>query len=372
MSTKPRILVVDDEDQNLRLMEALLIPLDYEVVLARDGMEALEKVKETPPDVILLDVMMPKMDGFEVARRLKEDEETRIIPIVMVTALTGVEDRVKALDAGANDFLSKPVDKTELRARVSSLIQVKAYYDYMRNYQEELNRSNQELEQFAYVTSHDLREPLRMMTSFAQALEKRYQGKLDDTADEYIQFIVDGADRMQRLIDDILTYSRVTTRTSPFEPVKMEDILQTVLVNLTVATEESKAEITHDPLPVINADASQMGQVMQNLVGNAIKFFEDDKPPVIHVSASQEGAEWVFSVKDNGIGIDPELFERMFDLFKRLVPQDKYPGTGVGLAVTKKIIQRHGGRIWVDSQPGEGSTFFFSIPLEAKSEEDGK
>ncbi len=371
MASNPRILVVDDEDQNLRLMEAMLIPLDYEVSLARDGMEALEKVKETPPDVILLDVMMPKMDGFEVARRLKEDEETKIIPIVMVTALQGVEDRVKALEAGANDFLTKPVDKTELRARVSSLLQVKAYYDYMRNYQEELNRSNKELEQFAYVTSHDLREPLRMMTSFAQALEKRYKDKLDKTADEYIQFIVDGAERMQTLIDDILTYSRVTTRTLPFEPVEMEEILQTVLVNLTVAAEQAKAKITHDPLPVINADSSQMGQVIQNLIANAIKFFEGEFP-VIHISARQEGEEWVFSVKDNGIGIDPELFDRMFDLFKRLHPQDKYPGTGVGLAVTKKIVERHGGRIWVESQPGEGATFYFSIPLETKSEEDGK
>ena len=204
MKSNPRILVVDDEDQNLRLMEAMLIPLDYEVSLARDGMEALERVRKIPPDVILLDIMMPKMDGFEVTRRLKEVEETKIIPIIMVTALREVEDRVKALEAGANDFLTKPVDKTELRARVNSLLQVKAYSDHMRNYQKELNRSNKELEQFAYVASHDLREPLRMMTSFAQSLEKRYKDKLDKTADEYIHFIVDGAARMQGLIDDIL------------------------------------------------------------------------------------------------------------------------------------------------------------------------
>lgn len=239
----------------------------------------------------------------------------------------------------------------------------------LKQMMEELDRSNKELEQFAYVTSHDLREPLRMMTSFAQALEKRYKDKLDQAAGEYIQFIVDGAARMQTLIDDILTYSRVTTRTLPFEPVKMEEILRTVLVNLTIAAEEAKAKITHDPLPVINADSSQMGQVMQNLIANAIKFFEEGSP-VIHISAKQEDGEWLFSVKDNGIGIDPELFDRMFDLFKRLNPQDKYPGTGVGLAVTKKIVQRHGGRIWVESQPGEGATFYFTIPLETKSEED--
>ena len=355
MKSNPRILVVDDEELNLRLIEAMLTPLGYELSFARNGIEALEKVKESPPDVILLDIMMPKMDGYEVARRLKEDEGTRIIPIVMVTALKEVGDRVKALEAGATDFLTKPVDKTELRARVNSLVQVKAY-------QEELNRSNKELEQFAYVVSHDLREPLRMVTSFAQSLEKRYKDKLDKTADEYIQFIVDGAARMQRLIDDILLYSRVSTRALPFELVEMERVLQTVLGNLGIAATEAEAKITHDPLPVIKADPSQMGQVLQNLIANAIKFSRKGEPPVVHISARKENKEWVFSVKDSGIGIDPELFGRLFVLFQRLHTQDEYPGTGIGLAVTKKIVERHGGRIWIESEPGKGSTFHFSIP----------
>jgi len=309
--------------------------------------------------------MMPKMDGYEVARRLKEDEATKIIPIVMVTALKEVGDRVKALEAGATDFLTKPVDRTEVRARVSSLVQVK-------DYQEELNRSNKELEQFAYVVSHDLREPLRMVTSFAQSLEKRYKEKLDKTADEYINFIVDGAARMQRLIDDILLYSRVSTRAKPFEPVEMENILMTVLSNLSVAIDEAKADITSDLLPAINADTSQMGQVLQNLIANAIKFSKPGERPAVHISARKENKEWVFSVKDNGIGIDPELFGRLFVLFQRLHTQDQYPGTGIGLAVTKKIVERHGGRIWIDSKPGEGATFFFSIPAELRIEEHGK
>jgi len=325
----------------------------------------LEVVKESSPDVILLDIMMPKMDGYEVARRLKEDEATKIIPIVMVTALKEVGDRVKALEAGATDFLTKPVDRTEVRARVSSLVQVK-------DYQEELNRSNKELEQFAYVVSHDLREPLRMVTSFAQSLEKRYKEKLDKTADEYINFIVDGAARMQRLIDDILLYSRVSTRAKPFEPVEMENILMTVLSNLSVAIDEAKADITSDLLPAINADTSQMGQVLQNLIANAIKFSKPGERPAVHISARKENKEWVFSVKDNGIGIDPELFGRLFVLFQRLHTQDQYPGTGIGLAVTKKIVERHGGRIWIDSKPGEGATFFFSIPAELRIEEHGK
>ncbi len=226
----------------------------------------------------------------------------------------------------------------------------------------ELDRSNKELEQFAYVTSHDLREPLRMMTSFSQSLEKRYKDKLDSTANEYIHFIVDGAARMQKLIDDILLYSRVTTRALPFEPVEMNGVVQDALVNLRASIEETKAVITCDPLPTIQADPSQMVQVMQNLIGNAIKF-HNEEPPVVHISANQEDKEWIFSVKDNGIGMDPELFGRLFNLFQRLHPPDKYPGTGVGLAVTKKIVQRHGGRIWVESQPGKGSTFYFGIPF---------
>ncbi len=235
----------------------------------------------------------------------------------------------------------------------------------------ELDRSNKELEQFAYVTSHDLREPLRMMTSFSQSLEKRYKDKLDSTANEYIHFIVDGAARMQKLIDDILLYSRVTTRALPFESVDMDGIVQDALVNLRASIEETKATITHDKLPIIQADPSQMVQVMQNLIGNAIKFHREEVPPIVHISAMQEGNEWIFSVNDNGIGMDPELFGRLFNLFQRLHPPDKYPGTGVGLAVTKKIVQRHGGRIWVESEPDKGSTFYFSIP-DVNGAQDGK
>ena len=235
----------------------------------------------------------------------------------------------------------------------------------------ELDRSNKELEQFAYVTSHDLREPLRMMTSFSQSLEKRYKGKLDQTADEYIHFIVDGAARMQRLIDDILIFSRVTTRASPFEAVEMEQILQDAMVNLKGSIQDSGAVVTRATLPLVHVDPSQMVQVMQNLVGNAIKFHREGQPPKVHVSASREGTEWVFSVKDNGIGIDPELFGRLFNLFQRLHPQNKYPGTGVGLAVTKKIIERHGGRVWIESQPDRGSTFYFTIPIETQQTAQG-
>lgn len=255
-------------------------------------------------------------------------------------------------------------------AGIQDITERKLAEEQLKQTMAELDRSNKELEQFAYVTSHDLREPLRMMTSFSQLLEKRYKDKLDQTAGEYISFIVDGAARMQRLIDDILLFSRVTTRALPFEPVEMKRIMQDALENLRVSIDEKKARITYKDLPVVQADPSQMVQILQNLIGNAIKFHREEEPPVVHVSARQEGKEWIFSVKDNGIGIDPDLFSRLFHLFQRLHPQDKYPGTGVGLAVTKKIVQRHGGRIWVESHPGQGSTFFFSIPAGTTQRED--
>jgi PAS domain S-box-containing protein len=224
-----------------------------------------------------------------------------------------------------------------------------------------LKRSNRELEQFAYVASHDLQEPLRMVSSFTQLLAKRYQGKLDKDADEFIAYVVAGAKRMQALINDLLTYSRVDTRGKSFEPIDSEAVFDQAIANLRVAIEEGEAVITHDPLPSLIADDSQIVQLFQNLLGNAIKF-HGKEPPRIHVSAKQEGNEWVFSFRDNGIGIAPEYFDRIFVIFQRLHGREEYPGTGTGLAICKKIVERHGGRIWVESEPSKGSTFYFAIP----------
>ena len=225
----------------------------------------------------------------------------------------------------------------------------------------DLESSNKELEQFAYVASHDLQEPLRMVSSYTQLLAQRYEGQLDDTARKYIHYAVDGAIRMQTLINDLLAYSRVGMRSQPLAPTDSHSALGEAIRNLVVMIEENHAIVTNDDLPTVRADASQLVLVFQNLLANAIKFRREDLPRV-HVSAQDHGREWVFSVQDNGIGIAPQHAKRVFVIFQRLHTREEYPGTGIGLAVCQRIVERHGGKIWFESEPGKGATFFFTMP----------
>ena len=232
---------------------------------------------------------------------------------------------------------------------------------------EELNRSNEELGQFAYIASHDLQEPLRMVASYTQLLSRRYKGKLDADADEFIAFAVDGASRMQRLIEDLLAYSRVGTTGNELVDTSSEYALEQALQNLHWAIKDSGALVTHDPLPTVQADEMQLVQLFQNLVGNAIKY-QNPGIPRVHISAARYGmARWTFAVKDNGLGIDPQYFERIFGMFQRLHKRDEFSGTGVGLAICKKIVERHGGTISVESRPGHGSTFSFALARGEKA-----
>jgi len=226
---------------------------------------------------------------------------------------------------------------------------------------EELARSNGELEHFAYIASHDLQEPLRMVSSFTQRLAQRYKGQLDEKADQYIELAVGGCKRMQRLIEDLLKYSRVTTKGGPPVPVDSGTVLDGTLNDLRAAIAEAGAEITHDPMPIVAADATQLGQLFQNLIGNALKFHSAE-PPHVHISARRDHEWWTFAVADNGIGIDPQYYDRIFTVFQRLHTAEEYPGTGIGLSICKKIVERQGGRIWVESKPGRGSTFSFTLP----------
>jgi signal transduction histidine kinase len=234
--------------------------------------------------------------------------------------------------------------------------------EHLREMTDALARSNAELEQFAYIASHDLREPLRMVTSFVQMLHRRYHDKLDKDANSYIGFAVDGAQRMEQLIIDLLQYARVGTRGKELVPVDCNKIVQTVLQDLNIAIHESHTTVSiNGSLPTVQGDDVQLTQLFQNLIANAIKFRKPDEPPRIEISASRNEHEWTFNVRDNGIGIEPGFFEKIFVIFQRLHARDKYPGTGIGLAVCKRIVERHGGRIWVESEPGHGSIFHFTL-----------
>jgi PAS domain S-box-containing protein len=289
-------------------------------------------------------------DDFETMHRTKSGE----IRNVAVSA--------QALTLGEHQYLYVIFrDITELRQAQESL----------KQYADSLKRSNKELEHFAYVASHDLQEPLRKIGSFTELLARKYQGKLDEKADIYMGYIVDGAQRMQVLINDLLAFSRVTTQGKEFAPVDCNALLARVQQDLELALKESSARLSVGELPTVMADAVQLGQVFQNLIGNAIKYRAAGHPPEIGVAVEARDGDWLFSVRDTGIGIAPQYFERVFQLFQRLHTREEYSGTGIGLALCKKIVERHGGKIWLESAAGQGSTFFFTVP-RALGQEDGQ
>jgi light-regulated signal transduction histidine kinase (bacteriophytochrome) len=299
--------------------------------------EALQGLKETTPEL------------FEAFGRV---------------AMTGMPERLEVFVEQLAAWLAIAIYSTEkgyFIAVFDNITERKQAEENLMKILAELERSNKELEQFAYVASHDLQEPLRMVSSFTQLLARRYKDKLDQDAQDYINFAVNGANRMQRLIQDLLAYSRTVTRISPPAPVDVQNILGEALTNLQVVIRESEAMVTNDDLPVVMGGHTQLVQVLQNLLGNAIKFRSDEASPRIHISAEKAGMEWIISVKDNGMGIDPQYFERIFVLFQRLHAGDAYQGTGIGLALCKRIIQGYGGRIWVESEPGNGSIFHFTL-----------
>jgi len=251
----------------------------------------------------------------------------------------------------------------QLQATTVSKEELERAHDALSKRTEDLVRSNVELDQFASVVSHDVQEPLRMVTAYVRLLETQYGGKLDKDADEFIGFAVDGAKRMQGLIDDLLAYSRVGTRGKEFTATDCNVVLARTLLNIKTAIDESGAQVTQDQLPTVPGDEFQLGQLLQNLIGNAIKY-RGERPAEIHVGCERDGEMWRFAVTDNGIGIDPEYTERIFVIFQRLHTRQEYPGTGIGLAICKKIVERHRGKIWVESEPGKGSTFYFTLPIK--------
>ncbi len=304
------------------------------------------------------------LEDFNVDRLRLLDTQRALLNILDDLNQSG-EELQKAHDVLEVRVLERTAELQQSNIRLQAeMDERRKAEEALRRRTDELARSNADLEQFAYIASHDLQEPLRMISSYVQLLAKRYRGKLDQDADEFIFFASDGAFRMQGLINDLLTYSRVGTRGKRFEEVNLETVFAQALENLQLAVKEKNAVVTHDPLPTAYGDSGQLTQVFQNLIDNAIKF-HGEEPPRVHLSARLEGSECIFSVKDNGIGIAPEHLSRLFMLFQRLHTRREYPGTGIGLATCKRIVEWHGGKIWVGSSPGKGSTFFFGIPANS-------
>jgi signal transduction histidine kinase len=390
-----KILLVDDQPENLVALEAVLEHLGQELIKAHSGREALRHLLENDFAVILLDVKMPDMDGFECAAMIRERERSCDTPIIFLTALKSDEYLSRGYNMGAVDYLSKPIVPEVLRSKIAVFVELgrknnllkqqnlelqqlieerlRAEDDIrrlnadlerrVRERTQELSRSNEELRQFAYVASHDLQEPLRTVGSYAQLLAKRYKGQLDSDADEFVRYMVDGVTRMHVLLNDMLAYSRVTdSEAKAFKEADSGAILKSALMNLEATIKDNDAVITSADLPMVIGDDVQLTQVFQNLIANSIKYRRTARPE-IHVSAEQVDGAWHFSVRDNGIGIEEKYWGRIFGIFKRLHGRE-LPGTGMGLAICKKIVERHGGRIWVESKLGEGSNFQFTLPPE--------
>ncbi|MDM8549663.1 ATP-binding protein [Desulfobacterales bacterium HSG2] len=374
---KSKILIVDDKEENLYALRDVLREADAEIITATSSIEGLKATLNHEFALIILDVQMPEMDGYELAEAIRSQKQTEKVPITFMSAVYSTDYYVfKGYQSGAVDFIVNPVDPQVIvnkvkvfvdldqqkRELAASLEKQQSLNDRLAETVAELKRSNKELEQFAYVASHDLQEPLRMVISYVNLLERRYKGKLDADADDFIGFATDGALRMRTLINDLLEFSRVGTRREPLKAVKTEDVLTQTLSDLRLTVRESGAEVTRDTLPTVMADSSQLKQLFQNLISNAIKF-RGEAPPRVHMTAEEKNGEWVFSVRDNGIGIAAEYHDQIFVIFKRLHGRTDYPGNGIGLAVCKKIVERHGGRIWMESREGVGTTFYFTIPL---------
>ncbi len=375
------ISVRKDAEKHLAQMEGRYRGL---LEAAPDAMVVVNQAGE----IVLLNVQAEKQFGYRrdelVGQKVKNIIPEGFAERLLADALRSAEDALaQQIGTGIElngrrkdgsgfpiEIMLSPLESSEgilVTAAVRDITKRKRAEAHLLQKVEELNRSNEELEQFAYIASHDLQEPLRMVASYTQLLSRRYKGKLDSDADEFISFAVDGASRMERLIKDLLAYSRVGTETKDLLDTSSEEALQQALINLRGAVEESGAQVTHDPLPIVVADEMQLIQLFQNLVGNAIKY-QNPGIPRVHISAARDSEKrWKFSVQDNGLGIDSQYFEKIFGMFQRLHKREEFEGTGVGLAICKKIVERHGGSISVESQLGHGSTFCFALGESEKS-----
>lgn len=360
--SKGDVLIVDDTPDNLRVLSMVLTRQGYGVRKALDGAMALVSAQAFPPDLILLDIKMPKIDGYEVCQQLRNNPQTSRIPVIFISALDDVADKVKAFDAGGVDYITKPFHAAEVLARVENQLRLQRLQHRLMQQNEELARSNRELEQFASVVSHDLQQPLQSIVGFAKLVLLSYRGNLDDKIRSYVTSIEEAGERMQRLTRDLLLYAKAGNQVRLDETVDCQRVLELVQMNLHGAIANKQVTITHDPLPIVEGNEIQLVQLFQNLMSNAIKFMRPGMTPQIHLSAEWTGRDWRLGVHDNGIGISPEHLVRIFEMFHRIESETTgYTGNGIGLATCKKIVENHNGQIWAESQGGEGTTFYFTL-----------
>ena len=372
-----KVLLVEDDaaDRELILRELGKGPFKVQSDAVQTLEDFRQRVRLQPPEVILSDYNLGTWKGTEALDVLREEKLD--IPLILVSGVLGDVTAVQCIKLGASDYVLK-----DRLARLPEAVRGALQEQKLRrerqqaqadlaNKVEELARSNRDLEQFAYVASHDLQEPLRMVAAYTQLLAERYRGRLDENADKYIAYAVEGAVRMQALIQDLLAFSRLGRNGAVSGRVDCNAVVGEVLLNLRTALEESGTVINRGNLPVVHASQTQIVQLFQNLIGNAIKF-HGDRTPVIAISAEKQENMALFTVADNGIGIAPEHMDLIFVIFQRLHTREEYPGNGVGLAICKKIVEQHGGKIWAESRMGQGTTFRFTLPLNSTEPEKGQ
>jgi signal transduction histidine kinase len=364
-STRLRVLLLEDNPADVELVLLALRKDGFDV--SSDVVQTVEeftlRVHRATYDLILADYNLPQWSGMEALEILRR--ENLDVPLIVVTGYLGEEKAVECIKQGATDCVLKD-HLARLPLTVRRALKEKQLRQQRRQSEEELARSNAELEQFAYVASHDLQEPLRMIANYTQLLAERYRGKLDEQADKYIAYSVDGATRMQALIQDLLKFSRVGKQEIERRTTECRAVVEQALKNLQAAVLESGAAVNWDGLPVVMADPAQLTQVFQNLIANAIKF-HGAETPVIQIDSEKKEHEWVFAVSDNGIGIPAESWQDIFVIFRRLHTRTEYAGNGIGLSICKKIIERHGGKIWIEAKAEPGCCFKFTIPSAPSS-----
>jgi len=355
-----RILCVDDEPVNLSLLEAMLSPRGYDVVSAVNGPQALEKIATERIDICLLDVRMPGMDGFEVCRRIKSDDLHRNIPVVMITAHADKEDRIRGIEAGSEDYITKPFDSSEVLARIKMLLRVNSLNEELQNAHDKLEAANIELEAFNYSVSHDLRRPLTAINCTCQVVKQLCGEKLDEQCKGYIQEIYEGTLRMSRLIDTLLDFSRVSRGAIRRETIDLSAMAQAVTEELEQSEPERRVIFRIAQGITNDGDAGLWRIVLDNLIGNAWKYTGKQEEAVIEFGVTEVDGKPACFVRDNGPGFDMAFADKLFLPFQQL-PGTNVEGQGIGLATVDRIVRRHGGRVWAESEPGKGATFLFTL-----------